>query len=128
MDLARHYQPEGWKDASLNDCFTAAYRSRETPNVQDQSAILDLLGQINYRILSGSRVYLEVGGVVYRALYGGYWRSVFTGIEHYLIRCQQISGSIWNEDTPEVIDLPIVYSREGWSAQGHSLAFVLYRD
>jgi hypothetical protein len=92
--------------------------------------VLELLGRINYKILSGKRVYIEVGGVVYKTLYGGYWRSVFTGIEHYLLKCQQVSGSMWTEgnDTDTVVDLPIVYSNDGWTARGHSLSFMLSRD
>jgi hypothetical protein len=91
---------------------------------------LDLLGRINYRILTGNRVYVEVGGVVYKTLYGGYWRSVFTGIQHYLLRCEEIPTSTWTEGTesPVVVDLPISYSNEGWSAQGHSLSFLLSRE
>ena len=89
-----------------------------------------LLGRINYKILSGNRVYVEVGGVVYKTLYGGYWRSVFTGLEHYLLRCERISGSLWTEESREaaVVDLPIAYSNDGWTARGHSLSFMLSRD
>jgi hypothetical protein len=110
--------------------FTWLHRSRSQPDAQDQSAILSLLGRINYRILSGKKVYVEVGGVVYKTLYGGYWRSVFTGLDHYLLRCVQISGSIWNDDnrTEAVVDLPIVFSKDGWTAKGHSLSFILSRD
>jgi hypothetical protein len=89
-----------------------------------------LLGRINYKIIKGDRVYVEVGGVVYKTLYGGYWRSVFTGIEHYLLKCEEVSGSIWTEGSAAaaVVDLPIVYSKEGWTARGHSLSFMLSRD
>ena len=97
------------------------------PDVRDRSLILELLGAINYKIVSGNRVYIEVGGVVYKTLYGGYWRSVFTGMEHYLLRCEQISGSMWTEgaETAEVIDLPVGYSSDGWTAGGSSLWFML---
>ena len=128
-----HYRPESWRDDNYSlsletRLFNWLHRSRSKPDVQDQSAILELLGRINYRILSGKKVYIEVGGVVYKTLYGGYWRSVFTGIEHYLLRCVQVS--VWNEgpDTARVIDLPIAYSREGWTAKGHSVSFVLSQD
>jgi hypothetical protein len=133
------YQPESWRDdeASRSDKsnltregqWSTRPRSRR-PDVRDQTRVLELLGRINYKIISGNRVYVEVGGVVYKTLYGGYWRSVFTGIEHYLLRCEQVSGSIWAEETltATAVDLPIVYSNDGWTARGHSLSFMLSRD
>src|SRR6267142_6525040 len=136
MDHERHsqqmlqYQPEAWRndDCSLSPeerVFTRRHRSH--PDVRDQSLILDLLGRINYKIIKGDRVYVEVGGVVYKTLYGGYWRSVFTGIEHYLLMCEEVSGSIWAEEscTPGAVDLPVAYSNEAWSASGHSLSLML---
>ena len=92
--------------------------------------MLELLGRVNYKIIKGSKVYIEVDGVVYKTLYGGYRRSVFTGIEHYLLRCEQVSGSIWAEEnlTSEAVDLPIAYSNDGWTACGHSLSFMLARE
>lgn len=91
---------------------------------------MHLLGSINYKIVKGNRVYVEVGGVVYKTLWGLYWRSVFTGVEHYLLRCQQISGSVWAEGSTAVdmIDLPITRTNEGWTAKGYSLMFMLNRD
>lgn len=139
MDHERHrapmrqYQPEAWRH---DDCSLApeerAFRGRQRshPDVRDQSLILELLGRINYKIIKGDRVYVEVGGVVYKTLYGGYWRSVFTGMEHYLLKCEEVSGSIWTEGSAAtaVVDLPIAYSNEGWTASGHSLSFMLSRD
>lgn len=139
MDHERHsqqmlqYQPEAWRD---DDCSLSPEervfrrRHRSHPDVRDQSLILDLLGRINYKIIKGDRVYVEVGGVVYKTLYGGYWRSVFTGIEHYLLKCEEVSGSIWTEGSAAaaVVDLPIVYSKEGWTTSGYSLSFMLSRD
>src|SRR6201999_1244100 len=80
-------------------------------DAREQTRLLDLLGRTNYRILSGNKVYVEVGGVVYKTLYGGYWRSVFTGIQHYLLRCEEIPVSMWSNDsdTSTVVDLPIAY-------------------
>lgn len=100
------------------------------PTVRDQTKLLELMGKINFKIIKGKRVYIEVGGVVYRTLYGGYWRSVFTGVEHYLFRCEQVSGSVWadDSDTDPAVDLPIVYSNDGWTASGHSLSFMLARE
>ena len=96
--------------------------------MREQCRLLDLLGRINYRILSGNRVYVEVGGVVYKTIYGGYWRSVFTGIEHYLLRCEKVSTAVWKEEKTTAIDLPIAYSNGGWTTRGHSLSFILNRD
>ena len=151
MDHQKHrprpiqYQPELWRDDEALDNvdanvsheqgftrrgFTRVQRSNIQPDVRDQTRVLELLGRINYKIISGNRVYIEVGGVVYKTLYGGYWRSVFTGIEHYLLRCEQVSGSIWAEESCAAteVDLPIVYSNDGWTARGHSLSFMLSRD
>jgi hypothetical protein len=48
-----------------------ADQSAADPTARDQCRLLDLLGRINYRILSGNRVYIEVEGVVYKTIYGG---------------------------------------------------------
>lgn len=124
------YKPEAWRFDDSADATGSP--SASNPSVFDQCRLLDLLGRINYRIISGKRVYVEVDGVVYKTLYGGYWRSVFTGIEHYLLRCEQVSGSAWASDPRSEgngsVDLPIAYSREGWTARGHSLSFILNRD
>ena len=102
--------------------------TRTSPTIREQTLILDLLGRINYKIISGKRVYVEVGGIVYKTyMVTG---EGFTGLEHYLLRCEQVSDSVWsddNEDSP-VVDLPIAYSKEGWTASGHSLSFMLSRD
>jgi hypothetical protein len=114
-----HYEPEAWRDSQENS---------GAPSMREQCRLLDLLGRINYRILSGNKVYVEVDGVVYKTLYGGYWRSVFTGIEHYLLRCERVSGNVWNQEGKTSVDLPIAYSDNGWTARGHSLSFILNRD
>jgi hypothetical protein len=100
------------------------------PGARERSRLLHLLGSINYKIVKGNRVYVEVGGIVYKTLWGLYWRSVFTGVEHYLLRCQQISGSVWAEESnaADLIDLPITRTKEGWTAKGYSLMFMLNRD
>jgi hypothetical protein len=89
-----------------------------------------LLGRINHKIIKGGQVYIQAGGIVYKTLYGGYWRSVFTGVEHYLFKCERVSGSIWAEDnlTNTALELPIVFSKDGWTANGHSLSFMLSSD
>lgn len=124
------YEPEGWRDDESwgDDDLAGTRRSPPDPTVREQCRLLDLLGRINYKILSGNKVYVEVGGVVYKTLYGGYWRSVFTGIEHYLLRCEQVSGAAWTGDNASAVDLPIAYSNNGWTASGHSLSFILNRD
>lgn len=119
------YKPEAWR---YDDSPADPDRPGSEPSVRDQCRLLDLLGRINYKILSGKRVYVEVDGVVYKTLYGGYWRSVFTGIEHYLLRCEQVSGAAWTNEVNGSVDLPIAYSKEGWTARGHSLSFILNRD
>ena len=127
------YQPEAWRmnDNSRSpelDLFLR--RQRSHPDVRDQTLILELLGRVNYKIIKGHRVYVEAGGVVYKTLYGGYWRSVFTGIEHYLLKCEKVSGSIWTEGNAaaDVVDLPIAFSSDGWTARGHAISFMLSRD
>jgi hypothetical protein len=134
------YQPESWRSVETRHQSSGVGDQRPTiaaqvneqshPEVREQTRVLELLGRINYKIIKGNRVYIEVGGVVYKTLYGGYWRSVFTGVEHYLFRCEQVSGAIWAEEAgvDNAVDLPIVYSRDGWTASGHSLSFMLSRE
>ena len=132
------YTPETWREVEVRDGSgdlpqpptRQNSRVNTNPSIREQTLILDLLGRINYKIISGNRVYVEVGGIVYKTLYGGYWRSVFTGLEHYLLRCEQVSDAVWSDDseTSPVVDLPIAYSNEGWTASGHSLSFMLSRD
>ena len=115
----KQYEPEVWRDDHHTD---------GNPSSREQCRLLDLLGRINYRILSGNRVYVEVGGVVYKTIYGGYWRSVFTGMEHYLLHCEQVSSAVWKEEKTTAVDLPIAYSNGGWTTKGHSLSFILNRE
>lgn len=129
------YEMGGWRedDGSLpNDALVLNRSSRfdcANPDARDRSRLLQLLGSINYKIVKGNTVYIEVGGIVYKTLWGLYWRSVYTGVEHYLLRCQQISGCVWAEESAtDLIDLPITRTNEGWSAEGYSLMFMLNRD
>jgi hypothetical protein len=127
----KHYQPESWRNDEDNPAREESARVRSsTPDARDATKVFDLLGRVNYKIIAGNRVYVEVGGVVYKTLYGGYWRSVFTGIEHYLLRCEQVSGSIWAEEDSyaSAIDLPVRFSQDGWTADGYSISFLLARD
>jgi hypothetical protein len=143
------YEPESWRDGESwrssevphDDGSRLSLEEEEfmgqrvtrlelQPEVREQTRVLELLGRINYKIIKGGRVYIEAGGVVYKTLYGGYWRSVFTGVEHYLFRCEQVSGYVWADDdcSEAPVDLPIVYSNDGWTASGHSLSFMLSRE
>ena len=136
----RSHEPESWRSddvilsAEEKDFtgygFSRSRRSGTHPDVREQTRVLELLGRINYKIIKGNRVYIEAGGVVYKTHYGGYWRSVFTGVEHYLFRCEQVSGSVWAEEdyADTAVDLPISYSNDGWTANGHSLSFMLSRE
>jgi len=129
------YEAESWRDEETSlssEVMLGAFSRLDAANTdaRERSRLLQLLGSINYKIVKGNRVYVEVGGVVYKTLWGLYWRSVFTGVEHYLLRCQQISGSVWAGESVDIdlIDLPITRTKEGWSAQGYSLMFMLNRD
>lgn len=126
------YTPESWRadDLSVLSDDWVSHCSTTGPNAREQSRLLDLLGRINYKILTGNQVYIQAGGVVYKTVYGGYWRSVFTGIEHYLLRCVEIQTPVWLQDQQisGFVDLPITYSNGGWIANGHSLSFILSRD
>ena len=97
---------------------------------QEPSKLLELLGLINYKILSGRRLYIEVNGAVYKIRYGGYWRSVFTGVEHYFLRCDEVADGMWIDGSvaPSNVDLAIRCTAAGWLVKGHSLKFMLYRD
>jgi hypothetical protein len=127
------YKSESWRDAGNNLRrelpSSLGQVDNLNPDARERSRLLQLLGSINYKIVKGNRVYIEVGGIVYKTLWGLYWRSVFTGVEHYLLRCQQIS-SVWTDgsNAVDMIDLPITRTKEGWTAQGHSLMFMLNRD
>jgi hypothetical protein len=130
------YEFGGWRgDESLlrDGCLYPPIHKFEAihRDARDQSRLLDLLGRINYKILKGTTVYIQVGGVVYKTLCGLYWRSVFTGVEHYLLRCQEVSWTVWSDDedaSVSVVDLPITSSKSGWTANGQSLSFLLNRE
>ncbi len=97
---------------------------------QEQSKFLELLGLINFRILSGHSLYIEVSGAVYKILYGCYWRSVFTGAEHYYLRCDRVADGVWIEGNvaPSKVDLAIRYTDAGWLVKGHSLKLMVHGD
>lgn len=96
------------------------------PNPLAQSKLLELLGLINLKVLSGGTVYIEVNGRAYKVLFGAYWRSVFTGAEHYLLKCEEIADGMWieGESAASEIDLAISYTDGGWAVKGSSLKFM----
>ena len=125
-------EPEAWRDDTPSPPGEVSLTRPvgANPNPEEQSRLLDLLGQINYRILSGDALYIQVRGIIYRILYSVYWRSVFTSVEHYLLRCEEIKDGMWIEGTTAVhrVDLPIRYTKNRWVVEDHSLRFLLYRD
>src|SRR5215813_13518107 len=125
------YTPESWRSDEVNVLSDEwlPHCVSSSPSAREQSRLFDLLGRINYKILTGKQVYVQTGGVVYKTIYGGYWRSVFTGIEHYLLHCEQVSCAVWKEEEKTTaVDLPIAYSNGGWTTSGHSLSFILNRE
>lgn len=104
-----------------------SFESAPTP--QDQSRLLELLGLINYKILSGNILYIETGGIVYKIRYGVYWRSVFTDVEHYSLKCEEITEGIWVEGSASLceVDLPLRHTRDGWKVGGQSIRFMMHR-
>ncbi|HYE65123.1 MAG TPA: hypothetical protein VD966_06050 [Pyrinomonadaceae bacterium] len=100
---------------------------RIEPNATEQSRLFDLLGRINYFILRGARVYLEVHGTAYRVLYGLYWQSVFSGEQHWGLKCEEI-GHVWieKEGAELSVVLPLRYTQRGWVIEAHSLQCPLY--
>ena len=97
-----------------------------TPAGDQLTSVLQLLGQINYKILSGNTLYVEVNGTAYKVLYGAYWRSVFNGAEHYLLKCEEIARGMWidGDERPSEVELAIGFTSEGWLVKGHSLNFM----
>ena len=135
----KSYQPESWRSddggrASFDEDSRNSGRHhdlnrRSNPDVFERSLVLNLLGRINYQILTGHRVYIEAAGTVYKALYGGYWRSVFTGVEHFTLKCEEVSSAVWAKDDSQTsVELPIEFSNNAWTTHGHSLSFLLSRE
>ena len=129
------YESGGWRDQTTRRKEPRRLSPQDPFETVDHNPLeltrlIQLLGLINYKILTGNKVYVEVGGVVYKTLYGCYWRSVFTGVEHYLLRCEEISAGMWTEGNAAIglTDLPISHTKEGWTAKGHSIMFMLNRD
>ena len=96
----------------------------------EQSRLFDLLGRINYVVLRGDGLYLQAGGSVYRVLYGAYWQSVFSGEQHWELRCEELGQGVWAEghDPIVFVDLPLRYTKHGWVIEVESLFCLLYGD
>jgi hypothetical protein len=99
-------------------------------SAREESLLFDLIGKIDHKILRGIAVYIEVQGIAYRVLYGVYWRSIYSGIAYWGLRCEQIRGGMWadGDTTSNQVDIPICYTPEGWVVEGQSLNFLLYQD
>ncbi|HVG32459.1 MAG TPA: hypothetical protein VM911_05240 [Pyrinomonadaceae bacterium] len=99
-------------------------------SAREESLLFDLIGKIDHKILRGIAVYIEVQGIAYRVLYGVYWRSIYSGIAYWGLRCEQIKGGMWADDgtTSNQVDIPICHTPEGWVVEGQSLNFLLYQD
>jgi hypothetical protein len=128
---ATHPDPGAWRvdEANLSeDDSRAPSIDSELANCapQDQSKLLGLLGEINHKILCGDLLYIEMCGLVYKVRYGVYWRSVFTGDEHYLLKCEEIKDGMWQEDDEAAceIDLPVRYTPQGWLINDQSARFI----
>ncbi|HYY58901.1 MAG TPA: hypothetical protein VE842_16345 [Pyrinomonadaceae bacterium] len=97
---------------------------------RDESLLFDLIGRIDHKILQGVAVYIEVHGTAYKVLYGVYWRSIYSGIAYWGLKCEAIERGMWADgrQATDQVDIPIRHSPEGWVVEGQSLRYLLYRD
>lgn len=100
------------------------------PSATDQSRLFDLLGKIDYRVLAGEPLYIQVRGTAYKVLYGVYWRSIYSGAQYWGLRCEEIAREMWTEgpEPTAQIDVPICYTADGWMIEEQSLRFLLHRE
>ena len=105
-------------------------RAGAAPGATEQSRLFDLLGRINYVVLRGNGLYLQASGNVYRVRYGAYWQSVYSGEQHWELRCEEVGHGVWAEghETVVLVDLPLRYTRHGWVIEVGSLFCLLYGD
>src|SRR5258707_11757303 len=120
------YEPESWRGEmppGEEGKFIRVERGQSLPSARDQTKVMELLGRVNYKIIKGKRVYVEVDGVVYKTLYGGFWRRVFTGIEHYPLRGEEVSGFVWGAEkcASGVADLTVASLNDGRAPGGYFL-------
>ncbi|MFN2452748.1 MAG: hypothetical protein ABR577_00855 [Pyrinomonadaceae bacterium] len=131
----RKVEPEIWREEPSSMTEETSFRqavqtgSGETV-ARDETRLFDLLGRINYRILRGDVIYIQIEGINYKVLYCGYWRSIYTGVSHYLLRCKEIKEGMWMHGDPAAlgVDIPIYHSPRGWLAGGHPLRALLFRE
>lgn len=100
------------------------------PAAVEQSHVFDLLGQINYKILQGHCVYLRACGMTYKVLYGVYWRSVFSGVQHWGLKCAAIRDGMWADEYLAAmhVELPLRFTKDGWVVEAETFQFLLRGD
>jgi hypothetical protein len=122
----------GWLDTSPVECVSVSLADHHNISLtsRDESLLFDLIGRIDHKILQGVAVYIEVQGIAYKVLYGVYWRSIYSGIAYWGLRCEAIEKGMWAEgnQATDKVDIPICNTPEGWAVEGQSLRFLLYRD
>ena len=122
------FSPAGAEAAGAPSFFQEQFGSAR-PDASEQSRLFNLLGRINYIILRGDSVYLQVRGTVYKVIYGVYWQSVFSGRQHWGLRCAEVGHGAWAEDDAEAyINLPLRYTTAGWVIEAESSSCPLYGD
>jgi hypothetical protein len=128
-------KPGAWRDDEVAaSSFISPHEDltsvESNPDAEEHSQLLQILGLINFKILNGNQLYIETNGTAYKVLYGAYWRSVFSGSEHYLLKCEEIPRGMWIEgdDATKEVDLSIRYTNDGWLVKGHSLKFMAFCD
>ncbi len=126
------YNRERWLISSSDESEPVPSTDLEelSLSAKDESRLFDLIGKIDHKILRGMAIYIEVQGIAYRVLYGVYWRSIYSGIAYWGLRCEEIKGGMWSEESRATtqVDIPICYTPQGWVVEGQSLNFLLYQD
>ena len=99
-------------------------------SARDESYLFDLLGKIDHKVIAGNSLYIQIKGIAYKVLYGVYWRSVYSGQQFWGLRCEEIERGMWEDGNSDTtcVDLPILYTEEGWAVEDQSLQLLLYRD
>ncbi|HEY6187712.1 MAG TPA: hypothetical protein VIW80_08540 [Pyrinomonadaceae bacterium] len=123
---------ERWLDTEPDECISVLVADHQNIALtsRDESLLFDLIGKIDHKILQGVAVYIEVQGVAYKVLYGVYWRSIYSGIAYWGLKCEAIEKGMWAQGSQatDKVDIPICNTPEGWVVEGQSLKFLLYRD
>jgi hypothetical protein len=121
-----------WLDPVPDEAVSVSLADHQNISLtsRDESLLFDLIGKIDHKILQGVAVYVEVQGTAYKVLYGVYWRSIYSGIAYWGLRCEAIEKGMWAEgnQATDKVDIPICNTPEGWAVEGQSLRFLLYRD